>query len=125
MRVNMKKFLNQRIWVQGTIIATGLHLKNKSQLCINIKNVSEYYFGDKLCEHTWIRLGKNMLKNINELYRGDILCFNAKIVLYTKQNGFADYGLKTITKVRKIGRDTKLNNMLITTRNNEWKNISI
>ena len=105
MRVKLRKFLGQRISVKGTITGTGLF---KHQLCINIKDISDTIFQEKLCDHIWIKVGKNLVKNDQEVFRGDVIRFEGRVIQYTKANGMVDFGFKNVSNVRIVNIDPKL-----------------
>lgn len=108
MRVKLRKFLDQRILVRGVVTNLGDNKKNKNQKCIVLRDIKEEHFREHLCDHIWIKVGKNLIKNQEEIFRGDIIRFEGRVCQYEKSDGSVDYGLKTPTKFKIINRNKYL-----------------
>jgi len=109
MRVYLRRYLHQTIEIRATVTSAGINRKNKNQICLVLTNLKHNIFGDYLCDHAWIRCGKNLFKEQKEIYRGDVIKFCAKIKQYNKsKNGGIDYGLFYPSQIRVVNRDRRM-----------------
>ena len=108
MRVYLRRYLHQTIEIRATVTSAGINRKNKNQMCLVLTNLKHNIFGDYLCDHAWIRVGKNMFKEQREINRGDVIRFCAKIRQYKKKNGGIDYGLFYPSRIRIVNRDRRM-----------------